>query len=98
MNIEEQFDLWESELTFRERAEFAMEFIEQTQQAYGTTIRTDKEADCSLIWFDLQTEFRNWLYEFYVNMEDREDEAPDEDDSFWSNRDDDDTVDFHRFG
>lgn len=84
MNLEEQFDLWESELSFRERAELALDFIESVTQAYGVTIDMGhgrEVKDTALIHYDLQTEFRQYMRAVYEESEsERED-----DDELWMN-------------
>lgn len=85
MNRDEQFDLWESELSFRERAEMALDFIESQHTAFGTIIRADHgfKADTALIHYDLQTEFREYLRTIHEETENER-----EDDGLWVNHDD----------
>lgn len=94
MNIEEQFDLWESELSFRERSEMALDFIESQTTAYGIIIKEAQTegADTALIYYDLQTEFREYLRNIFEESEmEREDDEP------WVNYDVDAFVDDPHF-
>lgn len=92
MNLDEQFDLWESELSFRERAEMALDFIESQHTAFGTLIKCDLEADTALIHYDLQTEFREYLRTVHEETENER-----EDDELWVNHDDRDVSDDPHF-
>lgn len=83
MDRDEQFDLWESELGFRERAEMALDFIESQHTAYGTIIKFDLTGDTALIHYDLQTEFREYLRTVHEETENER-----EDDELWVNHDD----------
>lgn len=80
MNLEEQFDLWESELSFRERAELALDFIDSQASAFGTVISVDLKADTALIHYDLQTEFMNYLRNIH-----EETELEREEEEIWTN-------------
>lgn len=95
MNIEEQFDMWESELSFRERAEMALDFIETHHTAYGTIIASNLYEDTAIIHYDLQTEFMKYLRNIYEEQETDREEYMDEP---WVNHDYNVEDDYHRYG
>lgn len=89
MDRDEQFDLWESELSFRERAEMALDFIESHSTAFGTIISVDFKSDTASIYYDLQAAFTEYLRNLYEELESAYEDSYDQDE-LWVNHDVDD--------